>query len=66
MPRKPAINPTKEFKFYASLENTAFIELMCYDPATARNKFGEVSKLVNEALTHYRQFLKEQQNARQS
>lgn len=61
MPKRKSLNPTKAFTVYVSEENTAQLELLTYQPGVGRNRFGEVSRIFNEALTMYFARIKEQQ-----
>lgn len=60
MPRRPALAPSKPFKIYLSQANSAQLELMTYQPGVGRNRFGEVSRIANEAFELYFKTLKEQ------
>jgi hypothetical protein len=53
MPRRPSLAPAKEYKVYLNQDNSAKLELLTYDPERHRARFGEVSRIANEAFKMY-------------
>lgn len=60
MPRTPSLYQTVRVWAYLSEANAAQLHLMTYVPGTGRNRFGEQSRIINEALELYFRNLKEQ------
>lgn len=59
MPRRKSLSPTTEYHIFLSEENAAMVEVLTYDPERKRHRFGEVSRIANEAFALYFQSLKE-------
>jgi len=53
MPRRPSLQPTEPVKVYLAQENAAKLRLLTHSPSEGRAIHGEVSRIINLALTEF-------------
>lgn len=53
MPRPKSLSPSVEVKAYLTQENAAQLALAAHSETLGRKRFGETSRIINEALTEY-------------
>lgn len=53
MPKPKSLNPSVATKVYLTEENAATLGVLTFDPIARRARFGEVSRIINLALSEF-------------